>query len=91
MQTPLFVCSCKCTQSVACSSFSQYTLVVCSYIYTAEDVKQMLAEKKARGTARMNIATEKAKLVRIRDHAQEIGDVNEIERYIAVLVVVNHI
>ena len=47
----------------------------------------MLAEKKARGTARMNIATEKAKLIRVRDHAQEIGDVNEVERYIAVLVI----
>ena len=46
----------------------------------------MLAEKKARGTARMNIATEKAKLIRIRDHAQEIGDVNEVERYTAVAV-----
>lgn len=43
----------------------------------------MLAEKKARGTARMNIATEKAKLIRFRDHAQEIGDVNEAERYAA--------
>lgn len=42
----------------------------------------MLAEKKARGTARMNIATEKAKLVRIRDHAQEVGDDEEIERYL---------
>ena len=63
-------------------------MAVCSYTYTAEDVKQMLAEKKARGTARMNIATEKAKLVRIRDHAQEIGDENEVERYVAVLVVV---
>ncbi|KAL3144358.1 hypothetical protein ABBQ32_004113 [Trebouxia sp. C0010 RCD-2024] len=51
-----------------------------NYTYTAEDVKQMLAEKKARGTARMNIATEKAKLVRIRDHAQEVGDDEEIER-----------
>lgn len=60
-------------------------LDVCSYTYTAQDVKQMLAEKKARGTARMNIATEKAKLIRIRDHAQETGDVNEVEKYVAVL------
>lgn len=37
----------------------------------------------------MNIATEKAKLIRVRDHAQEIGDVNEVERYIAVLVIAN--
>lgn len=34
----------------------------------------------------MNIATEKAKLIRIRDHAQEIGDVDEVERYTAVPV-----
>lgn len=57
-------------------------MLSCSYTYTAEDVKQMLAEKKARGTARMNIATEKAKLVRIRDHAQEVGDEDEVERYV---------
>lgn len=63
--------------------FKPYVLHVCSYTYTAQDVKQMLAEKKARGTARMNIATEKAKLIRIRDHAHEIGDVNEAERYAA--------
>ena len=42
----------------------------------------MLAEKKARGSSRMNIATEKARLTRERDHAQEVGDVNEIERYV---------
>ena len=60
----------------------QYVVLVCSYTYTAEDVKQMLAEKKARGTARMNRATEKAKLVRIRDHAQEVGDDEEAERYV---------
>ena len=40
----------------------------------------MLADKKARGTTRMNIVAEKARLVRERDHAQEVGDVNEIER-----------
>ena len=40
----------------------------------------MLSEKKARGTARMNIATEKAKLVRIRDHAQEIGNLDDVEK-----------
>ena len=55
-------------------------MLACSYTYTAEDVKQMLAEKKARGTARMNVTTEKEKLVRIRDHAQEAGDVAEAER-----------
>ena len=88
MQTPLFVCSCKCSQPVAWSSLSQFKSgCVCSYTYTAEDVKQMLAEKKARGTARMNIATEKAKLIRVRDHAQEIGDVDEVDRYIALLLV----
>ncbi len=54
---------------------------LCSYTYTAADVKQMLAEKKARGSTRMNIAAEKARLTRERDHAQEVGDVNEIERY----------
>ena len=41
----------------------------------------MLAEKKARGSTRMNIAAEKARLTRERDHAQEVGDINEIERY----------
>ncbi len=55
---------------------------LCSYTYTAADVKQMLAEKKARGSTGMNIAAEKARLTRERDHAQEVGDVNEIERYV---------
>ncbi len=55
---------------------------LCSYTYTAADVKQMLAEKKARGSTRVNIAAEKARLTRERDHAQEVGDVNEIERYV---------
>ena len=30
----------------------------------------------------MNIAAEKARLTRERDHAQEVGDSNEIERYV---------
>ncbi len=42
----------------------------------------MLAEKKARGSTRINIAAEKARLLRERDHAQEVGDVNDIERYV---------
>ena len=29
----------------------------------------------------MNIAAEKARLTRERDHAQEVGDINELERY----------
>ncbi|DBA93937.1 hypothetical protein WJX82_005036 [Trebouxia sp. C0006] len=61
-----------------------------NYTYTAADVKQMLAEKKARGSTRMNIAAEKARLTRERDHAQEVGDVNEIERTEAELSQLEH-
>ena len=57
----------------------------CSYTYTAADVKQMLAEKKARGSTRMNIAAEKARLLRHRDHAQEVGNLNDVDRYAFVL------
>ncbi|DBA90384.1 TPA: RNA polymerase-associated protein rtf1, variant 3 [Trebouxia sp. C0004] len=61
-----------------------------NYTYTAADVKQMLAEKKARGSSRVNIAAEKARLTRERDHAQEVGDINEIERTEAELSHLEH-
>lgn len=54
---------------------------LCSYTYTAADVKQMVADKKARGSTRVNIAAEKARIIRERDHAQEVGDLDDIERF----------
>ena len=40
----------------------------------------MVADKKARGATRINIAAEKARLIRERDHAQEVGNVDDMER-----------
>ncbi|DBB07013.1 TPA: hypothetical protein ACH3X1_011604 [Trebouxia sp. C0004] len=51
------------------------------YTYTSEDVNKMLAEKRAKGTSRgMNSAVEKARLTRLRDHALEANDAEQVQQ-----------
>ena len=45
-----------------------------SYSYTAADVQRMVAQKRARGGGGRNLAAEKARLMRVREHAREMDD-----------------
>ncbi len=49
-----------------------------SYTYTAEDVARMVAAKRARGGGGRNRAAEKARLLRLREHARESGAAEEL-------------
>ena len=58
-----------------------FFFLLCSYTYTSEDVNKMLADKRAKGTSRgMNSAVEKARLTRLRDHALEANDTEQVDR-----------
>lgn len=52
----------------------------CRYTYTAEDVQKMIEEKRAKGASRRNVAAEKARLMTLRDHAEENNDYEALEQ-----------
>eukprot|EP00884_Botryococcus_braunii_P003974 jgi/Botrbrau1/13578/Bobra.0307s0002.2 len=50
-----------------------------SYVYTSEDVKKIVEEKRAKGEVR-NAALEKARLIQLREAARGKGDIEEESR-----------
>ena len=57
----------------------QRLLAADAYVYSAEDVAKMLEEKRSRGGGVKNVALERARLERERDHARERGDEGAVE------------
>ncbi|KAK9821785.1 hypothetical protein WJX81_002907 [Elliptochloris bilobata] len=59
-----------------------------NYTYTSADVQRMVAEKRARGGGGRNRAAEKARLLRVREHARDTGNAEalaEVEETLAAL------
>lgn len=54
---------------------------MCSYIYTPEDIKKIIEEKRAKGDVR-NAALEKARLMQLREAARGKGDLEEETRQV---------
>ena len=69
-----------CCQCQKLSFDSSYVPALCRYVYTSSDVQKIIEEKRAKGSLG-HAAAERARLIALRDAAQETGNFEEAELY----------